>query len=163
MKLFLLNVALAVIWAILEGEINLANLIFGFILGYAILLLSRRAFGSSRYIGAANQLIRLALFFLWEMLVANLILAYDVLTPHMTLMKPRIIAVPLDLTSNIQITALSNLLSLTPGSLSLDVSSDRRVLYVHVLYAKNAKSATRALKEGIERRLRELTELTSKD
>lgn len=157
MKLFLLNIALAVIWAILEGEINLPNLVFGFVIGYAILLASRRAFGSSRYIGTANKLIRLALFFMWELLVTNLTLAYDVLTPHMNLMKPRVIAVPLDLTSDIQITALANLLSLTPGSLSLDVSSDRRVLYVHFMYAQNAEAATRSIKEGIERRLRELT------
>lgn len=157
MKLFLLNIALAAIWAILEGEINLPNLIFGFVLGYAILLVSRRAFGSSRYSGTANKLIRLAFYFGWEMLVSNLTLAYDVLTPHMNLMKPRIIAMPLTLTNDLEITALANMISLTPGSLSLDVSSDRHVLYVHVMYAEDKDAATRDIKNGLERRLRELS------
>ncbi len=157
MKLFLLNIALALIWAILEGGINLSNLVFGFLLGYAILLVTRRAFGSSHYVGTAAKLARLLLYFLWELLMSNLTLAYDVLTPHMNLMKPRIIAVPLDLASDLEITALANLMSLTPGTLSLDVSSDCRVLYVHVMYAENKAAATRAIKNGLERRLRELT------
>ena len=91
-------------------------------------------------------------FFFWELVSANLRVAFDVLTPGFA-MRPRIVAVPLDARTDAEITALSYLISLTPGSLSLDVSSDRRVLFVHAMYAQDADACRREIKEGLERRL----------
>lgn len=156
MNYFMLNIVLALTWAMLNGEINPMNLIVGFVIGYIILLISRRALGPSLYFGKVWKAIRFALFFLKELVLSNLYLAYDVLTPHMNLMKPRIVAVPLDVTEDAQITALANLISLTPGTLSLDISSDRRVLYIHFMYAEDAEAVRREIKNGMERWVRDL-------
>lgn len=151
MKLFFLNVLLAFVWAMLIEEINLTNLLVGFALGYLILHAVRRALGPSAYFGKVWKAIRFVGFFLKELVVSNLILAYDVLTPHMNLMKPRVLAVPLDVKTDAQITALANLISLTPGTLSLDVSTDKRALYIHFMYAEDAEKARREIKKGLER------------
>lgn len=89
-----------------------------------------------RIIGWLRRLVYLGLFlayFTWELVQANLRVAYDVLTVK-DFMRPGILAIPLEARTNLEITLLANLISLTPGTLSLDVSSDRRVIYVHAMY-----------------------------
>lgn len=105
----------------------------------------------------AWQVVYFVLFFLWELWVANLRVAFDVLTPPYQ-MKPGIIAVPLDARTDAEITLLTNLITLTPGTLSLDISTDRRVLYVHTMYIDRGDidRARRQIKEGFERRVLEV-------
>lgn len=152
MNYFILNIGLALAWSALTGQFNPANLAIGFILGYLTLFIARRAIGPSSYFVKVRQLVSFVGVFMWELLVANLRVAFDVLTPGFA-MQPRIVAVPLEAKSDAEITALSYLISLTPGSLSLDVSTDRRVLYVHAMYAPDADSLRREIKNGLERQL----------
>lgn len=155
MKHLLLNIALASAWVALTGVFNPTNLLIGFGLGYGTLFVARRALGPSSYFLKVRQVIEFTLFFLWELLLANLRVAYDVLTPR-HYMQPRIIAVPLDARTDAEITALAYFISLTPGTLSLDVSADRRVLFIHAMYAPDADAVRREIKQGFERRLLEL-------
>jgi multicomponent Na+:H+ antiporter subunit E len=69
--------------------------------------------------------------------------------------RPGIIAVPLDIEEPVQITVLANLISLTPGSLSLDVSPDGTTLYVHEMFLDDPDETRRRIKEGFERLVRE--------
>jgi multicomponent Na+:H+ antiporter subunit E len=155
MNFFFLNIALALTWAALTGNFDPPNLAAGFALGYGALFVVRRALGPTDYFLKVWQVIGFALYFLWELILANLRVAYDVLTPR-HYMKPRVIAIPLDARTDAEITALTYLISLTPGTLSLDVSSDRRVLFIHAMYAPDADALRREIKNGFERRLLEL-------
>jgi len=92
-------------------------------------------------------------FYLWELLISSLRVAHDVLTPTFH-MRPRIISVPLNVKSESEITLLANLISLSPGSLTLDVSPDRRSLQVHVMYAGDGgEAAAQEIKQDLERRI----------
>jgi multicomponent Na+:H+ antiporter subunit E len=71
-------------------------------------------------------------------------------------MRPAIIAIPLDARTDLEITLLSNLIALTPGSLGLDVSDDRSVLYVHGMFVDDPDAFCRDIKDHLERRLLEL-------
>jgi multicomponent Na+:H+ antiporter subunit E len=93
---------------------------------------------------------------MWELIVANLRVARDVLRPGPLRMKPRVIAVPLDLTGDVPVTLLANVLSLTPGSLSLDISDDRKTLFVHVIHAPDEEAARQEIKQGFERLVAQL-------
>ncbi len=159
MNYFLLNIVLALAWAALTEDFNPTNLTFGFILGYCTLFAARRALGPSDYFLKVRQAISFTLFFLWELILANLRVAYDVLTPR-DHMKPRVIAVPLDARTDAEITALAYFISLTPGTLSLDVSTDKRTLFIHAMYAPDADALRREIKQGFERRLLELMRST---
>ena len=86
---------------------------------------------------------------------ANLRVAIEVLTPQQR-MRPAIVAIPLDVRRDFEITLLANLITLTPGTLSLDVSSDKRVLYVHSMYVDDIDAFRREIKNGFERRVKEL-------
>ena len=151
------NMLLALAWAALTGEFSLATLVTGQFLGYVILsmLVKGGVLPRSPYVGKLSQALGLAVFFSWELIRANLRLALDVATPSYQ-MKPGIVAVPLDATRDGEILLLAMLINLTPGSVALDVSDDRRVLYVHVMYMVSPDAARAEIKRGFERRVMRL-------
>ncbi len=157
MRLLLWNVVLALVWAALQGDFSELTLVVGFLIGYLVLLFAQPVVGSSRYFGHVPRAISLAFYFLWELILASLRVAYEVLTPthHM---RSGIIALPLDVESDAEITLLANLISLTPGTLSIDVSRDRRTLYIHAMYIDNddVEGLKRSIKRGFERKVLEV-------
>jgi len=107
-----------------------------------------------------GRAIAFALFFARELVLANLRVARLVLGPRARL-HPAIVALPLDVQSDLAIQLLAATITLTPGTLSLDVSSDRRTLYVHVVDlgpGADVEAFVRATKATSERRIREWLE-----
>ena len=149
-----INLVLAVVWAALTGEFTLATFLVGFVVGYVTLWAMQPLFPASRYCAKMVGLVRLAIFFLWELLVSSLKVAWSVVTP-LRYSKPGIISMPLDEMSDTELTVLGNLISLTPGSLSLDISEDRRHLVVHAMFIEDPEDFRREIKKGMEHRVRE--------
>ncbi len=104
------------------------------------------------------RLLKLALLFLKELVVANVRVAATVLFRRTASLAPAIVAVPLDLHTDAGITIFANLVTLTPGTLSIDVSTDRSTLYVHALDVADPETFRRDLKQGLERAVREAFE-----
>ena len=152
MSYFFLNIALALSWGALTGNFHPTNLLTGFVLGYGALFVIRRALEPSDYFLKVRQVIRFVLFFLWELLRANLRVAFDVLTPGFH-MQPRVIGIPLEAQTDAEIMALTYFLNLTPGSVVLDISTDRSIMFVHVMYAPDPEAMRREIKEDVERRI----------
>ena len=155
--MLLINILLALAWGALTGNFSPVNLLFGFGLGYFLLWLGQSHLAPSNYFVKARRVIGFAFYFLWLLILANLRVTYGVLASNRRL-RPAVLAIPLDVTTDAEITLLANLLTLTPGSLSLDVSEDRRVLYMHVMHMTDEESTRREIKEGFERRVREIFE-----
>ncbi len=103
----------------------------------------------------AYQVVDLLLFFLWELILSNIRIATDVVMPRYR-MRPAIIAVPLDAKSDTEITLLANLVTLTPGTLSMDVSEDRSTIYIHSMYSSDRARFVDGIKRGFERRVLEV-------
>ena len=92
-------------------------------------------------------------FYLWEVLVANFRIAVDILTPRQR-MRPRFIQVRLDPLTSRQLLVLTNVLTMTPGTLCVEVSDDGQDLLVHSLYSESDDELIRIIKEDYERRVR---------
>jgi multicomponent Na+:H+ antiporter subunit E len=151
------SILLALAWAALQGEVTLSNLVMGYVLGYAILaLLARGGVMPSTLASRTIHAVGLAAFFAWELLRANFRVAADVL--RSTRIAPAVVAIPLDVTSDGEILLLSMLINITPGSVTIDLSDDRRTLYVHVMHMKSADETRREIKSGFEHRVRLLFE-----
>lgn len=150
----LLNLTLAFVWAAVVGSFTGPNLLLGFLIGYFVMRLVQPLIGTARYVHRMWYAAELILFFLRELIVASARIAVDVLTPAHR-MLPGVIALPLDVDTDGQITLLANLISLTPGTLSLDVSEDRRTLFIHVMYIRGSDvDAERTrIKQFLERRV----------
>jgi multicomponent Na+:H+ antiporter subunit E len=158
MTLLLVNVALALAWSALSGQFSPQNLVVGYVLGYFTLYLTRGVIGETTYFRKIHLLLRFIVYFHWELLVANLRVARDVLWPGPLKIRPSVIAVPIDQAGEIGVTVLANVISLTPGTLTLDVSDDHRVLYVHVMNVGDPEAARQQIKMGFERLVLDLFE-----
>jgi multicomponent Na+:H+ antiporter subunit E len=111
--------------------------------------------GNSAYFGKSGALLSFAAFYVLEVVRANLRVALDVATPA-SRANPAIVAVPLEARTDAEITLLSNLITMTPGSLSIDVSDDRSVIYVHSMFVDDPDELRRSIKDDLERRVLEL-------
>jgi len=156
-NLILTNIFLPLVWMALTGTFTAANFAVGFVLSSLCLWLV----GSPSEVALVVYLVRVLrfvgfiAFFIKELVLANLRVAWEVITPahHM---RPAIIAIPLDAATDLQITILANFITLTPGTLSLDVSEDRRTLYIHAMYVDDPDQFRREIKERLERRVIEV-------
>jgi multicomponent Na+:H+ antiporter subunit E len=144
-------------WVAVTGEISVANLLEGAVLAGLLVLLLRVPLRRRFRLGKVPKALGLLLYFLKEILLSNAAVARSLLSPVSSL-SPGIVAVPLDLKSDAGITVLANLITLTPGTLSLDVSPDRKTLFVHALHVEDPDAFRREVKEGFERRVKEVFE-----
>jgi len=154
-NLLAIHLLLAVGWAAVNGSFALTTLAAGFALGGFVLWLVRPIYGRADYFERFVAAVRLAAFFVWELVVSCVQVAHDVLTPtHRS--RPGVIAVPLDARTPLEITTVAGLITLTPGTLALDVSEDRRTLWVHAMFIDDPERLRRSLKAGMERRVLEV-------
>ncbi|PMP07367.1 sodium:proton antiporter [Vibrio breoganii] len=153
---FFLNFFLALAWMLLNGSYNVIDFVLGFIVGFLALGLSQPFGLKTSYFKRFRAGVNLLLYFLYEMFVSVVRVTWDVITPtHLS--DPDIVYVPLDVSTDLEITLLANMVSLTPGSLCLDVSVDRKHLVVHAMFAPDHEQVIREIKLGIEKRILEMT------
>jgi len=151
---FAINLLLAFVWSALNDSFSVSGLLVGFIIGYAVLYVLQPLFGQKRYFTSLADGIKLILFFLYELLISSLKVGWDVLSPVQN-SKPAVIAVPIDTATDAELTVLANLVSLTPGSLSLDISDDHSHLLVHAMFVDDPDAFIHEIKRGMEQRVLE--------
>jgi len=155
------NIVLAVFWASLWGELSLKFLLSGFVLAYFVLMtLERSGVIENKFYGRKVwRAVGFFFYFAKELWAASILVALDVLRVK-SKARPAIVKVPLDLRDDAQIALLANVISLTPGTLTLDVSPDRQFLYIHAMFFDPTQRAefVAEIKDGFERRIRELFE-----
>lgn len=151
------NLLLAVLWAALIGPFTPWNVALGFLIGFVVLRLCRPRGNRPPYARRSLAVLSLAGFTVYELLLANLRVARYTVS-HLGTLRPAVLAVPLqpDLSDG-EITLLSMLVTLTPGTLTLDVARDRKKMFVHFMHVDDAEQAIRAITEGFERRILEVT------
>jgi len=95
-------------------------------------------------------------YYLLKLIQSNIFIAYDILTPKMHT-KPAFMEVPLKLKTDMGILLFSNLLSMTPGTMSMDISRDKKKVLVHVLYYSTDELMQKDF-DGIQEKIRKITE-----
>lgn len=152
-----LLVILALIWAGITGSFSGLNLLFGGLIGGVTVLLLRHTLTGPDHLRRARLALSLLGLFLYELMASAIRVAIIVLRPDMNkIIRPAIIGVPLSVKSDIQITMLANLITLTPGTLSVDLSPDRSTLYVHTLTFDTREAMIADIKNGFEKKVLEV-------
>lgn len=146
MALLLANLLLALTWVGLTGSFSAGGLAVGFVVGYIALYATQGRKTGSSYFGRVAYAASFAGFYLKELLVANWRMAQVVTHPR-PVIHPGVIGVPLNCQTDAEITLLANLITLTPGTLTLDVSSDRKILYVHAMDIADRRGFCRFVKD----------------
>lgn len=151
-----LTVLLAIVWTLLQNEVSAGMVVFGVILGILI------PWGTSIWWPDTPKGFRIgkmasySVIVIWDILVANVQVAWIVLTVPNAKLKPAWIVVPLDLRQPEAITMLAGTITLTPGTVSADLSDAGHSLLVHVLHTDDADAVRDEIKNRYERRLKEI-------
>lgn len=155
MKMLIINIGLALIWALMTESFTFASILFGVVASYLVLWFLSPLVGGEAYFRKVPQCLRFALFILKELVVANLRIAWHIVTPS-SFFKPGVLAVPLEPMSEVEVAVLANIVTLTPGSFTVDVSRDRSVLYVHMMDIDDIEAARQSIKDQYEKPLLEV-------
>ena len=151
-----LTLLLAVVWILLQGEFSAGMAVFGLILGILI------PWGTSIWWPDTPKGFRLGkmmpycLLVIWDIVVANVQVAWVVLSVPNSKLKPAWIVVPLDIVQPEAITVLAGTITLTPGTVSADLSSEGHSLLVHMLHTEDPDAVRDEIKTRYEARLKEI-------
>jgi multicomponent Na+:H+ antiporter subunit E len=149
-----LTLLLAIGWGAATGNFTVPNLLLGALVGGFCLFLIRGQIGGARFWSKLVRVMSLALLFAAELILSAVRVGLLVLRPRLRL-KPALIAFPLKATRDVEITLLANLITLTPGTLSVDVSVDRRFLLIHAIDVSDREALIRSIREGLEAKVME--------
>lgn len=151
----LMSALLLTVWAMLWGSLGGGALLLGALFAWAIPLFTSRFWPNPPHLASVGAALRFAPVVLWDIVVANVVVARLILGPSARL-RPRFYRVPIELEDDLAITLLGGIISLTPGTVTTDVSEDRRSLIVHGLDVPDEAAAVRAIKERYEKPLKEI-------
>jgi multicomponent Na+:H+ antiporter subunit E len=157
MGMFLLNLLLALLWASFQ-LFRPIDFVGGFLIGYALIYLVRVWIGRDalRYVRWMPTFLTFIVYYGW-MLVTSTWGVIVALFRNQSTLKPGIVALKLDAKTDLEIVMLNNLLSMTPGTLGVDLSEDRTILYVHIIDVPDPDKACDDIKNGLEKRLLQVT------
>lgn len=151
-----LNTLLAFVWMFLTGNWTIQGFVLGYAIGLFCLYFMRRYIQYPFYIRKLYFIIRLLLLFLKELIVSSIIVLKQVLSPKLNF-EPGIIPLYTELEGEWEITILALLITLTPGTMTIEISKDNRVLYIHAMDVHDAETTVNEIKEKFERKIMEVS------
>ncbi|MFP5509888.1 MAG: Na+/H+ antiporter subunit E [Alphaproteobacteria bacterium] len=154
----LLTLTLVVVWQMLVNYVSLRTLVFGLILGIVIPLLTAPYWPDRPRLKNPAMIVEFILIVLWDIVVANIVVAKTILFTRNAAMHPAWITIPLDLRTPEAITVLAGTITMTPGTVSSDIAADGHSLLVHCLNAEDPDAVVADIKQRYERRLKEIFE-----
>ncbi|MEG9298805.1 Na+/H+ antiporter subunit E [Mangrovibacillus sp. Mu-81] len=152
----LLNFFLAFVWMFLSVSFTAQTFLIGYILGLIVIFAFRRFFSTRFYLNRVTAVIKLLIMFIKELIMANISVLKVVIRPKLDF-KPGIFALPTELKTDWEITLLANLITLTPGTLVVDVSYDNKILYIHAIDIADADEAIDEIKNSFEKAIMEVS------
>lgn len=150
------SIMLLIVWLMINSTLSLGHIILGSILGICIPLLCGPLRVPQRTVKKPLKAVVYMAIVLKDVIVANIEVALLVIGPQRRI-KPGFIAVPLDLPDHLSITVLASTVTMTPGTVSSEVSSDKKWLYVHVLnMPEDEQEVIDLIKQRYESRVKEI-------
>lgn len=155
---FLLNLFIAFLWVLLKDEdiLRIQTLITGFLIGSFIVLLMRRFFGGRFYLHRLLSVIKLILIFISEIFQSSVVVIKHILTPQINI-EPGIFTYKTILQGDWEVTTLALLLTLTPGSVVMEVNEEGNVFYIHAMDIKRYKGDLERSLKVFEKAIMEVT------
>lgn len=149
------SLVLVTVWLLLNHSVSAGHVVLGAALGWLIPLFTQRFFPEPVYLGRAGVLVRFLAVVLWDIVVANFSVARLALAP-VSRLRPGFVRVPVDVEDDFALTALANTISLTPGTVSAQITPDRRHILVHALDLGDESALVNTIKARYEAPLKEI-------
>ncbi|WP_379153614.1 Na+/H+ antiporter subunit E [Paenibacillus sp. sgz5001063] len=154
----LLNLMTAFLWMMLTGDGSGSSFVIGYLLGCGILMVLHKFLPDPLYLKRVWSIVKLLVLFLRELVLSSFVVIGQILRPRLTI-RPGIFAYETALHSDFEVTLLSCLICLTPGTLTLEVSGSGRTLYIHAMDIEDAGQLSLQIKGTFEKAIMEVTRL----
>lgn len=151
----ILSLSILVLWVGLAGGVTWGSVLMGTTLAIVLPLLTASFWPDRPRVQAYGKAISLSLLFLWDIVVANIDVAKRILGP-MDRLKPAFLDVPLEIDDPFVATIFASMISLTPGTVSVDIDRERKLVIVHILHVDDQEAAIRDMKSRYEAPLKEI-------
>ncbi|EGQ21283.1 multisubunit Na+:H+ antiporter subunit E [Sporosarcina newyorkensis 2681] len=153
----LLNFFIAVVWMFMTSSLTPSTFVIGYIIGLLLIIMTRRFFPGRLYIWRLWSALKLTAIFLRELVLSNISVLLLVIKPNLSSIQPMIFALPTELEQDWEITLLSSLITLTPGTIVIHVSDDQRTLYIHAIDVDDVDEAIDSIKNTFEKAIMEVS------
>ncbi len=151
-----LNIFIAVSWMFISNSYDIGAFLGGYLIGLFLLFVLRRSFSHRFYLINVWAVIKLIFIFFRELILSNYAIMKVVIKPKLDI-KPGIFALPIEVEKDWEIMVLSNLITLTPGTLVMDISDDKKLIYVHAMDLQDVDEAIVSIKSTFEKAILEVS------
>ena len=156
LRQFLINIIIAFIWVFLNNSYDYHSFFMGYLVGALIILIFQRFVKKPFYLIKVWYVLRLFLIFIRELVVANIQVLILVLDPKMNI-NPGIIYLSTDLKTPMEVVLLANMITLTPGTLTMEIDPDNKGLYIHALKIDDEEAIKESIRKNFENNIKEIT------
>jgi len=155
---FLLNITIALLWTLLvdEDAFYFTTFLTGYLIGIGILFLMHRFFGTKFYLLRVYSTVKLLLIFVSELFQSSLLIMKQILSPKLNI-KPGIFTYEHSMEGDYELTTLALLLTLTPGSVVMEVSPDGKIFYIHAMDVETSRDSVLKSIKVFEKAIMEVT------
>ena len=155
---FLINMFIALLWTLLmdEDAFHFTTFLTGYLIGIGILFLMQRFFGSQFYLRRVYSALKLLLIFITELFQSSLLIMKQILSPKLKI-QPGIFTYEHNMEGDYELTTLALLLTLTPGSVVMEVSPDGKIFYIHAMDIEESRDAVLKSIKAFEKAIMEVT------
>ena len=152
----LLTLTLTIVWIMLANELSMGTLVAGIVLGILLPVATQPFWPDRPRLQRPLKTVEYTLLVMWDIAVANVQVARIILTRSNDQLRSHYMVIPLALRSPEAIAVLASTITLTPGTVSADLSADGRALLVHALDVEDPEAVVDEIKNRYERRLLEI-------
>ncbi|MGI6534051.1 MAG: Na+/H+ antiporter subunit E [Peptococcia bacterium] len=152
----LINLFIGLLWMFFQNDWSALSFLSGYLFGLCVLFVIRRFLRSKFYLFTLHAVISLFLLFIWEMFISSILVIRKIITPQIRI-KPGIVAMETSLEGDIEVTLLALLITLTPGSVVMEVSPDYKILYTHVMDIPELSDAVLRSRNRFEEAIKKVT------
>lgn len=152
----LINLLIGVLWMFLQDNWNVLTFFSGYLFGLLVLYILRRYFPSKFYPLTLFAIVKLFLVFIYELFTSSILVIRQVTRPKINI-TPGIFTLETDLEGDTEVTLLALLLTLTPGSVVVEVSHDSKRFYIHAMDIPESSEAVLRSQEKFEKAIKEVT------
>ncbi|MFB5662145.1 Na+/H+ antiporter subunit E [Alteribacillus sp. HJP-4] len=152
----MINVIIALMWMFLTNAWSFGSFVSGFAIGAAILFLVRGFFTHRFYLIGIYAIFKLILIFIKELILSSVQVLSQLLQPKLSI-QPGIFSLEIELEKDWEITVLSCLITLTPGTLVVDISPDNKILYIHAMDLPDVETAKKDIEGSFIKAIQEVS------
>jgi len=151
------NLFISFMWMFLSEDYSFQSFLFGYIIGALLLYLLNRFFPSRFYMYPIYKILVLILIFARELILSNISIVKLVYGRKLDF-EPGIFEMPIEVTRSWEITLLANLITLTPGTLTVAISDDRKRFFIHAMDIDDKEESIHEIKNTFEKAIMEVTQ-----